>query len=1031
MTGRFDADTDSGSDSSDFLPLSVLSICRDANEFDKVIREDSSTKDGFDELVAKDLDQNELAAIGRSARIGVAGTTWTDAAEFTSEPESYSEDTSVPKSDSQFHRVATTDGDSWKLEQDELVKLLVQEFGPLAGEEEEEKLIFEADAVMFSDVLIVGVLHLTTHRLTFHASLLSARPDLPPSQQIIKAGPVTIHLPRFRKKRRVWLELTHDMMCSYASSSPDDHIRPLRSILLSSIRDISLADPNNPRTFQVSCGEDLDLTGSVEFDTEESAHEWRKEVSGAIFLQRHRKREVIGSDFTGVNDGIRVSYPLHKIEKVKMVHHANKDFAVIQVEGLEQNEGQLYLGPILPVPAWDALEDYINEAKHRVAASSTLSEAPVVVDLGPLTFTQDPQSLSSPTPPVDAKEKMLRNALGLGEEPDIWCTRARVFRRISCLGYFVVSPHYAGFWGKYLVKEDVKYRLPMRIIVSASPLKERYIKIYGLCLEIEGSPDLKFQFKSQFDRDEVIRRINTARARLASESSFGSTPTLTSSVSSTPTSNSRPSTPQTASLSSPPTSPAKSALDAISPLERGTALLASAGMRVPMSSILSMPKVINIESSTLIGRPPMHFVCLTIGSRGDVQPYIALGVGLKKEHHRVTIVTHEEYRPWIEGFGLEFKQAGGDPGALMKLSVENKMFSPEFFKQSLGNFRPWLDQLLIDAWESCQGADVLLESPSAMAGVHIAEALHIPYFRTFTMPWTKTSEFPHAFLSPPVDSPTFNSASYVLFNNVMWAATSGQINRWRRNVLKVGNTDMGHLMQSKIVFIYNFSQAVVPKPLDWGDSISISGYWFLDNPDLGWEPPQSLLAWMEKARSDGKPIVYIGFGSITVPNPNRVTSRIVEAVLKSDVRAIISKGWSARMSKTDGKEPTIPPECYQLDKVPHDWLFPQIDAALHHGGAGTTGASLRAGIPTLIKPWFGDQFFWASRVQKLGAGLKVSGLRVNELADALTKATTSRIMKEKAMIVGEKIRAEDGVRTAIRTIYTYIPRASRDRTLLK
>lgn len=144
---------------------------------------------------------------------------------------------------------------------------------------------------------------------------------------------------------------------------------------------------------------------------------------------------------------------------------------------------------------------------------------------------------------------------------------------------------------------------------------------------------------------------------------------------------------------------------------------------------------------------------------------------------------------------------------------------------------------------------------------------------------------------------------------------------------------------------------------------------------------------MEKARADGKPIVYIGFGSITVPNPNRVTAKIVKAVLQSmfkfihtrrnylptldltgDVRAIISKGWSARMSKGLEKTPEVvmPPECYQLDKVPHDWLFPQINAALHHGGAGTTGASLRAGIPTLIKPWFGDQFFWASRVQRLG-----------------------------------------------------------------
>lgn len=141
---------------------------------------------------------------------------------------------------------------------------------------------------------------------------------------------------------------------------------------------------------------------------------------------------------------------------------------------------------------------------------------------------------------------------------------------------------------------------------------------------------------------------------------------------------------------------------------------------------------------------------------------------------------------------------------------------------------------------------------------------------------------------------------------------------------------------------------------------------------------------MREARRDNKPIVYIGFGSITVPRPNRVTAQIVKAVTRSlfdlqsnihrsnrgavgGVRAIISKGWSKRMANVeDNSEMTIPPQCYMLDKVPHDWLFPQIDAAMHHGGAGTTGASLRAGIPTLIRPWFGDQFFWASRVEKLG-----------------------------------------------------------------
>jgi len=172
------------------------------------------------------------------------------------------------------------------------------------------------------------------------------------------------------------------------------------------------------------------------------------------------------------------------------------------------------------------------------------------------------------------------------------------------------------------------------------------------------------------------------------------------------------------------------------------------------------------------------------------------------------------------------------------------------------------------------------------------------------------------------------------------------------------------------------------------------------------------------------------FGSITVPHPNAMTRSIIKGVLKAGVRAIISKGWSDRMSKDTDEAAAFPPECFSLDKVPHDWLFPQIDAAMHHGGAGTTGASLRAGIPTIIKPWFGDQYFWASRVHKLGAGLRVDSLSSTELSHALKRATSDRVMREKAIAVGEKIRSENGVREAIRSIYLYLDRAKKDRKTL-
>jgi sterol 3beta-glucosyltransferase len=613
-------------DEEDTLRGAIVHIRHEANKFDKVLRDDSGTRDGFDQLVAKDLNSQELAAVGRSAQLYVAGTSWVTDGELSTEPESY--DSSVSP---EFHRVATLDTDKWKLEPTEIVRLLVQEFGALG---EDEKLIFEADAVMFSDVLIVGVLHLTTHRLTYHASLLSVRPEIAPSQQVIKAGPVTF-FPSRSRKRRAWMELTHDMLCTYASSSSDDHLRPLRSILLSYIQEMTQS-PDNSRRIQLVLGEDLNISGLAEFDTEEAAQEWKKEVTAAIFLQRHCRREAIGGDFSDTNSGVRFSYPLHKITKVKRADYMKKNMADIQVDGLEQDSRRLLIGPVMDVPAWAKLQDYIDEAKRSMA---TIPEAPVVVDFGPLTFDINPRSLTPS--PVDAKEHALRKALGLGAEPELWSNRARLFRAITCFGYFVITPHYVGFWGKYLIKQDVKHRLPMRMIKSASPITGRIPQIHGLSLAIEGSQDLKFQFKTQDIRDEVIRRINEWRALTDlsppsmsdSTTPSASTPSASTPSASTPSA----STPFTSSStlvtdywpntpSSETSSTRTSTIDAISPPERTAALVASVGMKYPFSTILSFPKIINFDSSILINQPSLHFVCLTIGSRGDVQPYIALGI---------------------------------------------------------------------------------------------------------------------------------------------------------------------------------------------------------------------------------------------------------------------------------------------------------------------------------------------------------------------------------------------------------------------
>jgi sterol 3beta-glucosyltransferase len=404
---------------------------------------------------------------------------------------------------------------------------------------------------------------------------------------------------------------------------------------------------------------------------------------------------------------------------------------------------------------------------------------------------------------------------------------------------------------------------------------------------------------------------------------------------------------------------------------------------------------------------PLRITCLTIGSRGDVQPYIALCKGLLAEGHMPKIATHAEFEPWIRRHGIDFASVDGDPAELMRICVENGMFTYSFLREASLKFRGWIDDLLSSAWRSCQGCDLLIESPSAMAGVHIAEALRIPYFRGFTMPWTRTRAYPHAFAVPENRmGGAYNYITYVMFDTIFWKAIAGQVNRWRNRELGLKATTLDKMQQNKVPFLYNYSPSVVVPPLDYPDWIRITGYWFL-NEGSDWTPPADLLNFIQRARADGKKIVYIGFGSIVVSDPSALTRTVVESVQKADVRCILSKGWSDRLGDPASAKPEIPlpPEIFQIQAAPHDWLFSQIDAAAHHGGAGTTGASLRAGVPTIVKPFFGDQFFFGGRVEDLGVGVCMKKLNVSVFSRALWEATHSERMIVKARNLGVQIRS--------------------------
>ncbi|KAJ7275436.1 glycosyltransferase family 1 protein [Mycena haematopus] len=642
-------------------------------------------------------------------------------------------------------------------------------------------------------------------------------------------------------------------------------------------------------------------------------------------------------------------------------------------------------------------------SRVREVYSSTLAPAPAgsrTSGFGDLAFSV----LETPDVAIDPEmTEKFRTVFAYDEkETLLGYFPGYIFRLLPIPGRLYISTNYFCFKSTGPLTAKTRMTLPIRDLLAIEKTKATRFGHHGLIVIVRGHEELFFEFSAEDKRDAFVtlleRQMEDARRRQAQGDTL--------------------------------VTPGKREaliLEEFEPTTSSAATHDPSPANETMADSLPALMFTSASSTFLTFKPKrrLHFTFLTIGSRGDVQPYIALAKGLMLDGHKCRIATHGEFKDWIEAHGIEFGYVGGDPAELMRICIENGTFTVSFLKEGLQKFRGWLDDLLKQSWDACQGTDVLVESPSAMGGYHIAEALGIPYFRAFTMTWTRTRAYPHAFAVPERKmGGGYNYMTYVMFDQVFWRATAGQINRWRRNVLHLGSTSLDKMEPHKIPFLYNFSPQVVPPPLDWPEWIRVTGYWFLDDADVSakkWSPPPDLVNFIDGAHAEGKKVVYIGFGSILVSDPKTMTRCVIDAVLRSGVRAILSKGWSDRLQAKTGDpsepEEPLPKEIYPIPSVPHDWLFQRIDAACHHGGAGTTGASLRAGIPTIIRPFFGDQFFWADRVEALGVGSGVRKLTVDTLTDALILATTDIKQIDRARLIGEGIRAEDGVATAIESIY--------------
>ena len=416
----------------------------------------------------------------------------------------------------------------------------------------------------------------------------------------------------------------------------------------------------------------------------------------------------------------------------------------------------------------------------------------------------------------------------------------------------------------------------------------------------------------------------------------------------------------------------------------------------------------------------MKITILTAGSRGDVQPFVALAQGLKRAGHDATLAAGAGFEGFVRERGVAYARLQADYQELATSERGRAALggSPVAVLRSLReSVLPMAREALDDAWAAARGADAIVYHPKALAGAHLAEKLDVPCFLALPVPLlAPTAAFPAPGIAARNLGGFLNRITYAL-PRAAALPFHGTINRWRREALDLPArdlfTDPFRRNGKPLPVLYAFSPRVVPPPPDWSADVHVTGYWFLDGPD---HAPPELVRFLEA----GPPPVYVGFGSMAGRDPGRTADVVLEALERAEQRGIVATGWGGLTMRS------APSHVFVTEAVSHDWLFPRVRAVVHHGGAGTTAAGLRAGKPTLVCPFSVDQPFWGHRVAALDAGPKpipASRLTAEALADAMGQAACDPFYRQRAAEVGEAIQREDGVGRAVEVIEAHLAKA--------
>jgi len=376
--------------------------------------------------------------------------------------------------------------------------------------------------------------------------------------------------------------------------------------------------------------------------------------------------------------------------------------------------------------------------------------------------------------------------------------------------------------------------------------------------------------------------------------------------------------------------------------------------------------------------------------------------------HSVKLAAPSRFKVLVEGYGIRFAPLAGEPEELSRRLNDAGHNFIKMVREMMDHAIEIGADIMRQTGSACRDADLIIHTFSHAVGAHtLAREMNIPdvHIQGFPM-FTPTGDYPNVTM-PDLQLRMLNYLTHSISNKITWWTSSFGYEQVRRRA---------GLPKRKLYFPFDkdpfrpptpilcaWSPSILPPSSDWTPNIYVTGYFFFDNTG-SYQPPAELQKFLEA----GDPPVCVSFGSMVNRDAEKINVIVRKALIKTNNRGIILSGWSDLKNQTSK-------DLFYLDAVPHDWLLPRCKMIIHHGGAGTTSAGLRAGIPHVVIPFTADQPFWGRRVYAIGSGPKpilVKRLSVVNLTHAITEADDP-VIRKRVQVIGQKVRSEDGVGSAV------------------